>query len=513
MCSISGAVNYHSDYVTKMCAHQFRRGPDNNYQQKVDNVEFGHNLLAIIGNQLQPVSLERYMMTFNGCWYDYRNYYPNEKSDTVALLRSFEENGIDQTLKDINGMFAIGLYDKLFKKLHLIVDRFAQKNLYYYHEGNKFAFASTPAALLQFKEKWEIDKDALNSYWLLGSVMGSDSIWRGIKKVCASEWLTLDIQSNEINIKRYWEPHFQSNTNDIEELTLDAINKVKISDVPVHIFLSGGIDSTLVASQCQGIEAIHLESNEVVYAELAAQRFGIKLKHVSPQDVNVEESLMDYSFQAGEPTMAGLIPYITAKETSKFGKVAIIANGADELFNGYNRTHDLISEEQLTHTYRLSGIKPINGYPFSCNFNSKGHGKMWELNGFVQFDLNKTLDFASGCHGLEVRSPFLDHRLVEMALSIPETKHREYGNKTILKRMLRKFRFNDQFLNRPKIGFSLHKTPYGMDELIKKAVNWCLSEGWLRCNWNKLTERDKRYLEMSCLGFYFFYRTWENKIA
>jgi asparagine synthetase B (glutamine-hydrolysing) len=145
-------------------------------------------------------------------------------------------------------------------------------------------------------------------------------------------------------------------------------------------------------------------------------------------------------------------------------------------------------------------------------FNGKGHGKMWELNGFIQFDLNKTLDFASMCHSLEVRSPFLDHRLVEMALSIPESKHRAEGNKTILKRMLRKFGFNDQFLNRPKIGFSLHKTPTRMPELIKKALNWCITNKYLVCDWNTLNGRDQRYLEMSCLGFYYWYHTWKEKI-
>ena len=126
-------------------------------------------------------------------------------------------------------------------------------------------------------------------------------------------------------------------------------------------------------------------------------------------------------------------------------------------------------------------------------------------------ELNKH-NFASMCHSLEVRSPFLDHRLVEMALSIPEAKHREQGNKTILKRMLRKFGFNDQFLNRPKIGFSLYKTPETMPDLIKKAVNWCLTEGYLLCDWNTLSVRDARYLEMSCLGFYYWFETWKNKI-
>lgn len=515
MCGISGTINYHSDHVTRMCGMQFRRGPDLNGEYTHGNVVFGHNLLSIIGIQEQPITLERYLMTYNGVIYNFKEWGLNQFSDTRALIESFEKYGIEQTINNSNGMFAIGLYDKVFKKLHLIVDRFAQKPIYYFQDGDKFAFASTPAALLQFKDKWEIDKEALQSYWLLGSVMGSDSLWKGIKKVCASEWLTLDIQSNEITTKRYWEPKFQDKTDHIEDLVLDAIQKVKISDVPVHIFLSGGIDSTLVASQCTGMDAVHLDSNETQYARLAAERFGIKLKHVYPQEVNVEESLKDYAFQCGEPSGAAIIPYITAKETAKFGKVAIIANGADELFYGYDRISQDTTLKQRNHLFRGSLFgDDYAHFGFNPHFLDErlSRGQIRELDYFVQFDLNKTLDFASGCHGLEVRSPFLDHRLVETALSIPETKHREKGNKTILKNMLRKFRFNDEFLNRPKQGFSLNKQPYGMQELIKKSVNWCLSEGWLKCDWNKLNGRDQRYLEMACLSFYYWYETWKSKI-
>jgi asparagine synthase (glutamine-hydrolysing) len=477
----------------------------------------GHNLLSIIGYQPQPIEGKRYKMVFNGVWYDYKDYFAGVDSDTLALLYSVETDGIEQTIKNCNGMFAIALYDTILKKLHLIVDRFAQKPIYYFHDGDKFAFASTPAALLQFKDKWEIDKDALQSYWLLGSTMGSDSLWKGIHKVCASEWVTLDLQSNELTTKRYWEPQFQENTNDIEELVLDAIQKVKISDVPVHIFLSGGIDSTVVASQCHGMDAVHLDSNEKQYAKLVSERFGIRLKHVYPQEINVEESLNDYAFQCGEPSGAALIPYITAKETAKFGKVAIIANGADEIAFGYNRTSDEPTYEQRNHLFRgsLFGVDnpaiPIGRLWLDERFKM---GRWNELFFFVQYDLNKTLDFASGCHGLEVRSPFLDHRLVEMALSIPEKKHREHGNKTILKGILRKFGFNDQFLNRSKQGFSLEKKPYGIEDLIKLAVGWCLKEGWLTLpsTFDKLSGRDQRYTEMACLSFYYFHQTWKHKI-
>lgn len=511
MCGIGGAYNYPNEVVLNILQAQSKRGPDS-LNLKKSKVLFGHNLLAIIGHQEQPLESDRYLLTYNGEWYDFRDFY-NVASDSLALLRHFEKRGT-KAVDDVNGMFAIGLYDKVDEKIHLFVDRFGQKPLYYYHEWNKFAFASNPSGLYQLKDKWEIDKDALQSYWLLGSVMGSDGLLKGVKKLTASEHLTYDIKSNKVSIERYYEPKFQTNTNGIEDLVLDAIRKVKVSDVPVHIFLSGGIDSTLVASQFEGGQAIHLDSPEYVYAKQAAEKFHVELKIVYPQDINVEESLRDFASQAGEPCMGALIPYITAKEVSKFGRVAITANGADELFFGYNRTHDMVSPEQRDHIYRGSAFKDFPCLPY-CDYPAKWttNGRFIELTTYVQYDLNKTLDFASMCHSLEVRSPFLDHRLVEMALSIPESVHRKQGNKTILKNMLRKMGFNSQFLDRHKLGFSLHKQPENMDLLIEKAWFWVQAEGFLRIDTKKLNGRDLKYLQMSALSFYYWYLVWKDKIS
>lgn len=436
-------------------------------------------------------------MTFNGCIYNYKELYPYLTSDTLALLEHFTLKGLD-ALDDLNGMFAIGLYDRIDHKIHLIVDRFGQKNLYYYHDNDKFAFASNPAALYPLLPSKEINKDALQSYWLLGSVMGEDSILKGIKKVCASEIVTYNVSTSTLERRRWYEPKFQDNTSDIEELVLDAIDKVKVADVPIHIFLSGGVDSTLVASRFEGGQAIHLDSPEYVHAQFVAEKYKINLKRVFPEDIEVEKTLTDYSLYSGEPTMSGMIPYITAKEASKFGKVAITANGADELFFGYNRTSQFVTKVQWDHIFRDLGY--TNHLKYILN------GRKLELESYVQFDLNKTLDFSSMAHGLEVRSPFLDHRLVEMALSILEPDHRKKGNKTILKAILTKLGFKDEFINRQKLGFSLHKNPKDLDKLQQNAWLWCRHNGFLKVDDKKLNGRDYQYLRMSALGFYYWHK-------
>lgn len=519
MCRIIGGINVSKEWVDQGLAHMKKGGPDNTGTHQIGNVIFGHNRLSIIdlsNASNQPIVNGQKMMVYNGEWYDYY-IHSGYNSDSWALFRNLCLNRVNEySIGDINGMFAFAHYEGDTSKIYLAVDRFGQKPLYYFHEGDTFAFASAPAALYSLKNKWELDRDALQSYWLLGSVMGENGIFKGIKKLCASEYIVYDIESNTYEVKRYWEPKYvKCSQNDLEDMVIDAIRKVKVSDVPVHVFLSGGIDSTLVASQFEGGKAIHLDGPERPFAEQAAKRFHVELNVIDPQDTDTEEALTDYVTQCGEPTMAGIIPWIVSRETAKYGKVAISANGADELFFGYDRTHDDFTEQQMNHTFRNIKRPQFTNqptFPFYTYFNNKSSGRMWELGGYVQFDLNKTLDFASMCHGLEVRSPFLDHRLVEMALSIPESEHRAKGNKTILKRMLRNMEFGDRFLDRPKQGFSLFKQPKRIDYWVSLAWNWVQKEGFLDLEGKVLNGRDQHYLKMSALGFYFWHRVWKHKI-
>ena len=509
MCRITGTVNHPIEVATAMVNAQVKGGPDLFRVQKYGNVVLGHNLLLIIGQRPQPVADGRYSMVFNGAIYNYKELYPYATSDTDVILDHFRMKGL-KAVDDFIGMFAIGLYDSVEQTIHLIVDRFGEKPIYYYHEGDTFAFASNPAALYPLKRHWQLDREALQSYWLLGSVMGENGLFKGIKKVCASQMVTYDIRANTVKTERYYEPKFHEDTRDIEEIGVDAIQKVGVSDVPVHIFLSGGIDSTLVASQFVKGNAVHLNSPERHHAQFVANKFDINLKIVESVDIDTEACLRDYVTNSGEPTMAGLIPYITAREVSKFGRVAITANGADELFFGYDRTHDDVSVKQYQHTFR--DLPYPEQWPFYRLFNNDTNGRMFELGGYVQYDLNKTLDSASMCHALEVRSPFLDYRLVEKALSIPEAIHRKKGNKTILKEMLRKMGFHNDFLNRQKLGFSLHDKPKDIEQLKAKAWKFVKENGYLQCN-DQLTPRDRQYLEMSALGFYFWYDVWKEKIS
>jgi asparagine synthase (glutamine-hydrolysing) len=517
MCGISGIINGSIDPLLK---NQIHRGPDGvgkNIASTEYDLWLGHNRLSIIDlseKGSQPMESARYVLTYNGEIYNYKElqYYLHEfeGNDALTLLAYIERFGLGHALASANGMYGFGLFDKLYNKLHLVVDRFAQKPLYYYQEGETFAFASSPAALLHLRDKWKINEQALASYWKLGAVM-IDSIWEGIKKVDGSEIVTYDLEKKVITKERYWQPEFQENTNGIEELILDAIRGVRVADVPVKIFLSGGIDSTLVASQFIGGEAIHMDGPERKYAQQVAKRFNINLHVVSPKEVCAKCGLKDYVSKTGEPTMAGLIPWITAREAVKFCKVAISANGADELFFGYDRTSDEITDPQLDNIFRRQyRDNPLNFIEPFTNIDSRlSWGRWLELQTYVKHDLNKTLDAASMCHSLEVRNPFLDHRLVEMALSIPFEK---IGRKELLKNMLRKFGFDNKFLNRPKMGFTLYQEPKGYKELQESSYKWAIENKFLKLI-SQPNARDLMYLKASAAGFFVWWETFKEIIA
>ncbi len=514
MCGLAFTHNADVIELTNRLQH---RGPDNTGKWEYNGIELGHTRLSIIdlsSASNQPLITDRYVMSFVGEVYNFKELFSylnvNDDladhtlpGDSIVLIKYFQKYGIEKTLRDINGMFAIVLYDKIENKVHLICDRFGQKSIYYYHDNQIFAAASCPSALLHLKEKWQISEQGLTSYWKLGATM-CDSIWDGIKRVYASEIVSYDIKTKRISTSRYWQPEYKPN-EDIRELIIDSIKKVKVADVPVYIFLSGGIDSSVVASQ--GFQhAVHMDGPELRYAEQVAQRFGINLHVVSPGKFDAVECMTDYVQKCGEPSMAALIPYIVSRETSKLCKVAVSANGADELFFGYDRTTEHITHGQLDHIFR-SNITNWN-YPTSAMLCEPrmSAGRWLELTTYVQHDLNKTLDFASMAHGLEVRAPFLDHRLVEAALSVQKEK---IGRKALLKDMLRGMGFNDQFLNRPKMGFTLYQKPTNYD--VDGAYVWCVKNGWLKDA--KRSPRDNQYLKASAFSFKVWWDTFKEKIA
>lgn len=546
MCGIAGSVGYSLPSVNVTGA-LYKRGPDGSGAAEltagIEPVNLYHTRLAIIDTSpagAQPMQHGPITMVMNGEIYNYQDLkkrlstFPfksgNDSETALAYIYTF---GLDKFLKDAVGMFAAAVYDQNERTISLFVDHTAQKPLYYFHHEKSFGFASSPAALLRIQPHGKLDTDALQAFWALGAPMGEDFLLAGIHKVAAAHVVQLHIQPNRLKKWRYWQPQFQPHAKDMLLHRLEeAIESVKVSDVPVSLFLSGGIDSTVCAMHMGGYKAIHLDGPEASWAQEAADRFGLSLEVVRPGPEDADECVRDYVRQCGHPSGAAIIPYITAKYAAKLGKVAVIANGADELFFGYDRIYSPKVKrndpiQQRRHAFRewfldqkivlghtINGSNWLKGgddaanmtdfvkrdYQLDGNFDLSARSRWLELMAFVQYDLNQTLDAASMCHSLEVRSPFLDHRLIECALSLDDTFHlMPEGNKSYLKGILREAGFGDQFIKRPKQGFSLFSEPVGYEALKDEAVEWCKLNGYLPPI--NFSGRDLAYIRAAAVSF------------
>lgn len=515
MCRYSGIVSHDGTAVIKMTEHQRRGGPDKTSFWNDDKVWLGHNRLSIIDlsvNGAQPMTSDRWVLVYVGEIYN--NHEIRSKlgpmhwrshCDTLTLLMAIEHKGIEWTLNNIQGMFSFAAYDRFEKKVYLAVDPYSIKPLFWIKLGETFAFASSPAALTYLKPTWELDEFALIDMLTLGGT--KDPLFSGMKRLKGGELLTYDIEKQTIHRTQWYErKEHQCTEEDLIEAVKESIRSVKVADVPVFMFLSGGIDSTIVASQCYGMNAVHLDSPEEKYARQVAVKYHNPFLLVRPNDYIAEDVLKDYALQSGDCSMSAIQPYIVSKEVSKLGKVAISANGSDEIFYGYDRMLDNVSITQFKHIFR-TGLTHSWG-----DYQDYKTTRELELNTYVQYDLNKTLDFASMAHGLEVRVPYLNRHVVEMALSLSREKHvNGFGNKSILKNFLLSEGFDVPFVTRPKEGFSLYSEPIGYETLKLKGLKLLKDE--FNINPKLHTGRDERYFESSAAAFYCFYNVWKEKLT
>jgi asparagine synthase (glutamine-hydrolysing) len=508
MCGIAGIVNGNVEQLQKMLGVMQSRGPDYNGVEQLGNVIFGHNRLAIVDKSErsnQPLSDNNgRMFTYNGEVYGGINH----PSDTIAIWSLLCDSKLPLPLDALNGMFAFGYFDG--EIVYLVRDRFGIKPLYYYHEKDLFAFASTPASIATVKTNWNISQKGLQEYLSLGATM-LHSMFEGIVAVPPGHYLEFNVKTIKKKVTRWYYPKYVTNAlKIIEAKVFEAVNRVKLTcDWPQCILLSGGIDSTLVASQYQSQTAIHLASPEVEYADFVAKKYGINLIHANPSASSIEEGLTDFITKSGEPTMAGFIPWITCREIAKHGfRVAITANGADELFFGYDRMRDPNEQMKAIQRFFSWGYQWFDGMKLTERHHKETHAAYQnnEISTYLMFDLNKTLDYASMCHSVEVRVPYLDHELVEAALSITMEHHTHpLGNKSILKEILIDMGFAYDFVQRPKVGFSLHESPEDEALLISKAVNWYQKSGYEQLP-DSATGRQQNYHQRTLIGLYLWHK-------
>ncbi|MEW6468156.1 MAG: asparagine synthase (glutamine-hydrolyzing) [Bacteroidota bacterium] len=377
MCGIAGYYSPSGRFtkpdLEKMNGTLVHRGPDAEGYFTDDTAGLAHRRLSILdlsssGNQPMLSHDSRYLISYNGEVYNYieianeLNSQPGGKlisfrssSDTEVILEAFAFWGPEFVHK-LNGMFAIAIYDTLKKELFVFRDRVGIKPLYYYWNGDDFVFASELKALCTLKQiPRELDQRAIDHFLHLGYIPAPLAIYTAMHKMDSGTWLKISKAGLETN--RYWSPASVISREVIgnerkalvvlSNLIKSSVQYQLKSDVPVGIFLSGGIDSSLIAAEAVNLSTVKVNTfsigfgenryNESGYAAAVARYLGTNHHEfiVSYKDAI---GLIDTVFEAySEPfgDSSSIPTMLVSKLAKKYVTVTLSGEGGDELFLGY----------------------------------------------------------------------------------------------------------------------------------------------------------------------------------
>ncbi len=371
MCGIAGFVDFglKTDplIINKMTDSIFYRGPDSSgkFVSKNKSAVLGIRRLSIIDLKTgdQPIKNEdgTIAVVYNGEIYNYkelkndlqkRGHKFRTKSDTEVLVHGYEEWG-EKVAKYLNGMFAFAIWDENKQELLVSRDRAGIKPLYYYSTGKILIFGSEPKTILQHpKYKKEIDKDAILYYFYLGFLPGDISMYKDVKKLLSG--YTLSFNKSGVRINKYFqlgqknkysEKRYKNNLDYLDRLLDDSVKSQLVADVPVGVFLSGGLDSSLVSyyvSKHKKLKSFSIGFDEPGYDESNHAHYVAKIlgtEHYSEQfkPSDVTEIFKEISGKLDEPfSDPSIIPtYKVNKLARRYVKVALSGDGGDELFGGY----------------------------------------------------------------------------------------------------------------------------------------------------------------------------------
>lgn len=380
MCGINGVFSKEAispEVVQSMTRALSHRGPDfqGTFLSPSNQVALGHTRLSIIdvsgaGHQPMHSANGRFTIVFNGEIYNFKSIRREieqnnpqakftSKSDTEVILHAINCWG-PQMVKRLDGMFAIAIYDNLLQKLFLFRDRVGKKPIFYFCNNTHFVFASEIKSLLRHpvvSQSKEIDNQAVHEFLHLGYIPEPKTIYRAIRKFPSGS--IGEIESNlSFSIRPYWRAEdlimkekastsTQSLQVEFEEKLERAVEKRLISDVPVGVFLSGGIDSSLVTAIASKFTASPIKTfnigfkeskfSEQKYAEEVAKHLKTDHQQYMLSENDAVEMLDAYLDHIDEPFAdSSTIPtMLVSKMARKQIKVALTGDGGDELFLGY----------------------------------------------------------------------------------------------------------------------------------------------------------------------------------
>lgn len=376
MCGITGWANLNSralpaegaqELLHSMCERMVHRGPDSEGLFVTSGCALGMRRLAIIDlvTGEQPVFNEdrSVVVILNGEIYNYRELRADlEKdghafrsaSDTEVLPHLYEQYG-DEMVTRLNGMFAFALWDEKRRRLFIARDRFGEKPLYWGVFDNQLLFASEPKVLLAHPSvRPSLNLQALRQYLSFDYVPAPLSIYEGINKLPAAH--TVSLENGQVTIDRYWRlsyaktepvPSEQEAAEHLLELLADSVRMRLVSDVPLGVLLSGGVDSSTVAalavrSSSEAVKTFSISFAEASFDESRYARGVAKFlgtdHHEERLSANLAANLVsEIGSWIDEPfSDPSLVPtYLLSRFTRKHVTVALGGDGGDELFGGY----------------------------------------------------------------------------------------------------------------------------------------------------------------------------------
>ena len=328
-------------------------------------VALGHNRLSVIDlseNGNQPFSYKNYSLIYNGEIYNYKDlkkelilngYSFDSDSDTEVIIKLFDCFGFNAFSK-LNGMFAIAIFDNLKHKIFLVRDRMGVKPISYYIEDGAFLFSSEIKSFFSFpnfQQNAPIDRTILANYFKFGYVNSFKSIYENVNKVENGTVLTFDIISQQITTTKYWvlkknQASYFNNmkdaSNSIHRILKSSISLRHVSDIPVGLFLSSGLDSNLVLAyslknglkniDTYTLKSVDFEENNLKYDKKVNRTFIETDLDSIWKDFKFLCSKFDEPFS--DPATIGL--YQLSKHASSYNKVILVGDGGDELLAGYS---------------------------------------------------------------------------------------------------------------------------------------------------------------------------------
>lgn len=565
--STAGTPEVGESDLRRAVASLRNRGPDDEGTW-IDGPEvgLGHTRLSILdlsehGHQPMLSADGRLAMVFNGEIYNFADirrellregHVFRGSGDSEVILAAVLEWGVREAVKRFLGMFAIALWDMHTGKLTLIRDRLGVKPLYYGWNGRTLWFGSELKALRAYSH-WQprIDSAALADFFRFSYIVEPRSIYERVAKLQPGHILELS-RGGQPSTQRYWSVldgiHHDDNVSEevladqLEALMTDAFKLRMVSDVPVGVFLSGGVDSSIVTALLQRdgppvrtftIGFDDPRHNEAHHAQRVAEHLGTVHTTQIVGEAEAMQVLPSWGDLYDEPfgDCSGIPTLLVSRMAARHVKVVLSADGGDELFGGYNSyeavfgrlqskqrqsvagrlardvaatlpwerldgilagragsadpgrsfsrsmsmrlrylretrgfsTPGRMFEHVVTSTYWHDADLPSllgNAAPSSRASSDEYPGGLgdqmclWDLEHYLPGDILAKVDRATMAVGIEGREPMLDHRLVEMALSIPYRMRRgALGPKHLLRKVLYRH-VPRSLIERPKMGFS-----------------------------------------------------------